>query len=180
VEAPVTASSYMFPPVRVNGCRYGEALARLSPEEAAAAQLRCREQFYPLEQLYAIANGINIDEEFCCGEESENMRCRAGKSAFWVTWDGRMLPCGMFPMEGFSLKEYGFRRAWEEVRQLTRTVMTPKECSACPKKNRCAVCAAACFAETGFSDVRPDYICRMTQEYDRLLCNKYKKTENSL
>ena len=180
VESPVAATAYMFPPVRVNGCRYGEAPARFEAEEAAERTLFCREQMYTAERLERIAAGIEPDEELCCGEEGENMRCRAGKSAFWVTWDGRMLPCGMFPMEGFSLKEYGFRRAWEEVRQLTRTVMMPKECTCCPKKNRCAVCAAACFAETGSSEVRPDYICRMTREYDRLLCDKYKKTENDL
>jgi len=75
------------------------------------------------------------------------------------------------------------QRHWSEVilRQVAEgTVMMPKECTCCPKKNRCAVCAAVCFAETGSSDVRPEYICRMTREYDRLLCEKYKKTENNL
>lgn len=177
VEAPVTATTYMFPPVRVNGCRYGESPARFEAEEAAAYMLRCREQYIPPERLRRIADGIEPDAELGCVDEGENMRCRAGKSAFWVTWDGRMLPCGMFPIEGYSLREYGFAGAWEEVRRLTQTVKMPRECTGCPKKNRCAVCAAACITETGSSEIRPEYVCRMAKEYDRLLCAKYKGTE---
>lgn len=172
-RVPVTATTYMFPPVRVNGCKYGEAPARFNAEEAAAYMLKCREQYLTVEQLKQAAVGILPDEELCCSEEGENMRCRAGKTAFWITWDGRMLPCGMFPIEGFSIREYGFTRAWEETRALTKTVMLPKECTACPKKNSCAACAAACIAETGASSTCPDYICRLTHEYDRLLCEKY-------
>ena len=183
LDVNVRASSYMYPSIRVNGEQYGCG-NRLSPEDAAKYgvvwdRLRFSEEEFAA-RAQNMKNMIGDEEPECPVESEQGVRCRAGSSAFWMTWDGRMLPCGMFPMEGFSLKEYGFRRAWEEVRQLTRTVMMPKECSACPKKNRCAVCAAACLAETGFSDVRPDYICRMTQEYDRLLCDKYKKTENSL
>lgn len=174
INAPVTATTYMFPPVRINGCQYGDAPARFTAEDAAAHMLKCREHYLSPEQFKQVADGILPDEELYCGEEGENMRCRAGKTAFWVTWDGRMLPCGMFPIEGFSIREYGFARAWEEVRALTQTVMLPKECTVCPKKNRCAACAAACIAETGASSIRPDYVCRLTHEYDRLLREKYR------
>jgi hypothetical protein len=51
----------------------------------------------------------------------------------------------------------------------------PKECTGCAKKNRCFACAAACIAETGHSHLRPEYVCRLTNAYDRLLEEKYKE-----
>lgn len=177
VGVPVQATTYMFPPARINGKQYGDAPARFTAEDAAAYMLRCKEAQLPPECLREIAEGIRPSEDILCGDEGENMRCRAGKSTFWVTWDGRMLPCGMFPIDGFPVRKIGFDQAWESVRALTSTVMMPKECTACPQKDHCAVCAAACLTETGASSTRPDYVCRLTREYDRLLCEKYKGME---
>ena len=177
VGVPVTASTYMYPPVRINDQQYGVAPARFTAEDAAAYLLRCREQYLTPEQLRNNAAFVMPDEENCSGDEQENMRCRAGKTAFWITWDGRMLPCGMFPHKGYSLRELGFDAAWEAVRAFTKTVMMPKECTDCPKKERCAVCAAACFAETGDSEICPEYICSMTKTYDRILKKKYSETD---
>ena len=86
-----------------------------------------------------------------------------------------MLPCGMFPDDGWKIREIGFDAAWENVRSYTKTVMMPRECTDCPKKNRCAACAAACIAETGRSDIKPEYICRMTKTFERLLDEKYNR-----
>ena len=171
----VTATTYMYPPVRINGCRYGQSHARFDAEDAARYMLKCREQLLSPEQLKNAADGIMPDDELCVSETGENMRCRAGKTAFWVTWDGRMLPCGMFPDEGWKIRDIGFDKAWENVREYTKTVMMPRECTDCPKKNKCAACAAACIAETGRSDIKPDYICRMTKTYERLLDEKYNR-----
>lgn len=176
---PVTATAYMYPPVRINDCHYGEAPARFGPEEAGEAMLRCREQYLTREQLAAIVKGILPDDPVCVSDEAEGegMRCRAGRTSFWITRDGRMLPCGMFPIEGWSVREYGFDKAWEQVKAYTKSVVMPKECTDCPRKNRCNACAAACFAETGSTSVCPEYICRMTKRYDTLLTEKYGDTK---
>ncbi len=175
---PITGTAYMYPPVRLNGCSYGDAPARFTAEEAAAVMLRCREQLLTPEQLKGAAAGILPDEELCADDgipgEGERMRCRAGRTAFWLTWDGRMLPCGMFPDEGYDVRALGFDAAWQKVRERAAGIRMPRECTDCPKKNRCAACAAACIAETGESSCRPDYICRMTNEYDRILMEKYR------
>lgn len=176
VGVPVTATTYMYPPVRINDKKYGDAPARFDAEEAAAYMLKCREQYLTPEQLRNNASFVMPDEDNCTGEVQENMRCRAGKTAFWITWDGRMLPCGMFPQEGWSVREMGFDDAWEAVKAFTKTIMMPKECTGCPKKDRCAACAAACIAETGESSACPEYICRMTKTYDRILHEKYGET----
>ena len=174
LDIPVQATTYMFPPVRINGCQFGDAPARFTPEDAAQYLLKCKEEYLDEEYLAKAAEGVLPDEELCYSEEGENMRSRAGKTAFWVTWDGRMLPCGMFPGAGSSIRKVGFAQAWEETRTFVQTIRLPKECAACPKKNRCAACAAACIAESGDSTVCPEYVCRLTHEYDRLLCEKYR------
>jgi radical SAM protein with 4Fe4S-binding SPASM domain len=100
----------------------------------------------------------------CSADLDEGVACRAGYSSFWMTWDGRMLPCGMMPgPEAFPLKE-GFTAAWEHIKKETRKIRLPKECAACAKREACAACAAVCVTETGKFDGVPEYMCRMTEE----------------
>ena len=98
----------MFPPVRVNGGQFGDAPARFSWEDAARYMVTCREQYMTTEQLTALGEGeLPPEPDECVDGTGEHVKCRAGRSTFWVTWDGRMLPCGMFPVEGYSI-----RAAW--------------------------------------------------------------------
>lgn len=174
---PVQATTYMYPPVRINGGRHGCAPARFTAEEAAAYMLKCREQYMTPERLRKASVPIDEDTDCVCAEEGENMRCRAGRTAFWVTWDGRMLPCGMFPDEGYRIADMGFDEAWKAVRAYTQTIRMPKECANCPSKKQCVACAASVIAETGSASVRPDYICRMTETLRDLTVEKYGKSE---
>ena len=177
-EMPVQATTYMYPPVRINDCKFGCAPARFSAEEAAAYMLRCREQYLTPEQLLSSLT-VPMDEDTDCAgaEEGEGMHCRAGKTAFWITWDGRMLPCGMFPDEGYRIADMGFGAAWEAVKAYTRTIRLPKECTNCPSKKHCSACAASVIAETGSSSCRPDYICCMTKTLEQMTMDKYGNTE---
>jgi len=180
VGAPVQATGYMYPPVRICADCYGASPARFGAEEAAAQMLRCREQYLTPEQLKKRAAFIADGDTDCdVGEaEGEGMRCRAGRTSFWVTWDGRMLPCGMFPGEGYRISETGFAAAWEAVRTDTQKIRLPKECSGCAYRQRCCVCAAAAIAETGSPEILPEYICRMTKTLEKLTYEKYGKAED--
>lgn len=175
VESPVQATTYMFPPVRINNCQYGDAPARFSAERAAYWQLVCREQYLSDQQLRQLADGVTDLDEDCGRGESGSMRCRGGSTSFWVTWDGRMLPCGMFPTEGHSVPQLGFDAAWHAVRTEARNVLLPQECSNCNKQKYCTACAASCLAESGDSRIKPQYICNMTQQLDELVRKKYGK-----
>ena len=138
--------------------------------------LLCREQYMTPEQLASAWTGDPMDDELDCTDgQGEHMRCRAGKTAFWVTWDGRMLPCGMFPVDGWSVKEYGFNGAWEEVRRYCSEIVLPAKCKGCSLKDRCPSCAAACLTESGDTSVVPEYICKMTCTLEELTHEKYKK-----
>ena len=173
---PVKGTTYMCPPSRINGGLFGESPHRFSAEDAAYHALRCREQYLSPE---ALANGAdtpaNIDD--CSDGQGEKMRCRAGKTSFWITWDGRMLPCGMFPIEGYSLSTLSFDEAWKQVRHDTAAITLPAACSSCSYKDQCPACAAACLCETGNTNAKPEYVCSMTKTLARLTAEKYPKKE---
>ena len=61
------------------------------------------------------------------------------------------------------------------MREDTIQVVMPVECTNCKLRERCGVCAAACLAETGATTKRPEYICRMTHEQERMTYEKYGK-----
>ena len=177
LNIPIKATTYMFPDVRVNGCKYGEAMHRFKPEDAAKYMVLCKEQYLNEEQLSEFAKIGHFEDEDCYSE-GEGMRCRAGSTSFWMTWDGRMLPCGMFATEGYSVKAYGFKEAWNAVRNETKSILLPAECRGCALKGMCPSCAAACMAETGKTDIKPEYICKMTKGVQELAEQKYRSRNN--
>ena len=92
-----------------------------------------------------------------------------------MTWDGRMLPCGMMPgPETFPL-EVGFDAAWDELRQRTAQIRNPEKCRVCQYRDLCSVCAAVCVSETGSFEGVPEYVCRMTEETARYTWEAYQE-----
>lgn len=174
----IKATTYMFPPVRVNGCQYGDAPHRFTAEEAAEKLLLCREQYLTEEQLANAWVGDPCGDLECSDGQGDPMHCRAGKTAFWVTWDGRMLPCGMFPGEGYSVAEMGFKAAWEAIRRDCATLRMPAKCSSCGYRSVCPTCVASCLTECGNLEKPPEYICRMTKHLDRITREKYGREES--
>ena len=174
----IKSTTYMFPPVRINGGAAGQADHRFSAADAAKYELLCREQTMTEEQLReAVKNGgLPPDGEECTGgAEGEPLFCRAGRSSFWMTWDGRLLPCGMMADQGVSVPEQGFAAAWGAARQMAAAIRLPKECTGCPMQQQCASCAASCAAETGRWDCKSEYLCEMTRNLIHLTWEKYGK-----
>ena len=166
-------ASYMYPSIRVNGGQYGCG-DRLSPEEAAKAsvewdRLRFDEKTFAA-RAEAMAELNLTQERECAADLDEDVGCRAGSTAFWMTWDGRMLPCGMMPHPTAYPLQTGFRAAWEQIREETKKLRMPAKCGACPKRSACAVCAAVCVTETGRFDGVPEYVCAMTDATIRETC----------
>lgn len=170
----VKATTYMFPPIRVDEKAIGNSPLRFSAKDAAKYMLLCQEQYMTPEQLHDYAQRP-LCEELDDIEEGSQMKCRAGRSTFWINWDGRMTPCGMMNVEGYSVKELGFKECWNRVRQDVDAIRLPVECSACKDRKNCHVCAASCYAETGGYQKTPEYICCMTREMRRLAREKYDK-----
>ena len=169
---PVQSTTYMYPPVRINGGCFGDAPARFDAEEAARQMLICREQVLTPEQLAASA--VSPAEESCGSEVGSPMACRAGRTTFWITWDGKMMPCGTFPTEAkHDVRTLGFAGSWQLVRRFTSEIRMSPECSGCSLRRSCPACAASCLAETGSASIKPDYLCRYTRHLKKLTAEKY-------
>lgn len=174
----VKLASYMYPSIRVNGGKYGYG-DRLSPEAAAEASVEWDTiRFEPevfAKRAEAMGQYTLTEERECGADLDEGVGCRAGSTAFWMTWDGRMLPCGMMPHPvAYPLRD-GFEAAWKQIREETAALRIPSKCAGCPKRNVCAVCAAVCVTETGRFDGVPEYVCKMTDEVIRQTRQVYKE-----
>ena len=160
-------ATYMFPPVRKDGQMVGKN-NRFSPEEAAyymayADYLQMgRERFLAQESGFPVLN----DPQEQCGQIGDGVRCRAGKCSFWITWQGQMLSCGMFPAEGApNVFKMPFSNAWELVKERTQAIRLPAPCADCSAKDSCHACAAMVITESGCFHKVPEYRCRMIHAY---------------
>lgn len=176
----IKAASYMYPSIRT-GSGYGCG-NRLPPEEAAHCGVEwdllrfTPEEFAQRAQNMKALTADNARD--CAADLDEGVGCRAGRSSFWMTWDGRMLPCGMMPGPTTYPLEDGFDAAWEQLRVLTKQIRMPSKCGTCPKRNACSVCAAVCVTETGRFDGVPEYVCRQTEETIRATWKAFEERNN--
>ncbi len=184
----VQAASYMFPPMRRShdmiGC--GD---RFTSDESAEMKFRLNllrmddERFMELGK--SMIDGIRVlsEDDECLDvptvEEqspSEHIRCRAGLCTFWLTWDGRMLPCGMMETPSCSVLELGFSEAWKRTHEATKSIFMPPKCTSCDKRSACDVCGASVYTETGaFDGEPPKYICNLTEKYMKLVLDEYNR-----
>jgi len=169
----VRASSYMYPPIRLDKELEGYG-NRLSPYDSAKYSVqwdRLRftdEEFCRRAEAMKNLTAVEPDECYIEAEETaDGVKCRAGSSSFWMTWDGEMRPCGMMPGPTAYPLEDGFDAAWDEIRSATASIRQPSKCSNCPKAEVCGVCAAVCVSETGSFDGVPEYMCQRTEEIIR-------------
>lgn len=168
-ELVVQATAYMFPPVRRDAAKVGQN-DRFTPKEAAYYAAKIEKLLGGSEQFLKRAETLDFgsipsDDDMCPDAEGDGILCRAGKSNFWVTWDGKMLPCGMLPDEGVDLSITGFADAWKQITENVSAIRLPAKCRSCSLKERCRVCAAMAVTESGRYDQVPEYRCSMAQEY---------------
>ena len=166
LDVNVKAASYMYPSVRVNGGKSG-CCHRLSPEEAAEAAvqwdlLRFDEETFA-QRAENMVRLVCTEPEGCSNEQGEGIGCRAGSTAFWLTWDGKMRPCGMMTGPETEPLVSGFEAAWKALREKTARIRLPDRCGSCGHRSVCGVCAAVCQSETGSFESVPEYVCEKTR-----------------
>lgn len=182
----VTVATYMFPPVRRKPTCFGEN-ERFSPEESARYLLRYLELDRGEERyrnyLENIVHGCveppGLDES-CIDPLDGKIRCRAGKAAFWITWDGWMTPCGMMSEPKVDVKAKGFSESWKDITIQSEALRLSGVCAGCPNIDVCHPCAAIAYAETGTPSGIPTYLCRSTKEMCRIAeetLNKINKNQ---
>ena len=170
-----SASAYMFPPVRRDSTATGVNTARFSPEETAAWRLKIYRIQHSPEQYRRLLGDIlagastppGLDPS-CAESEGDPMRCAAGRSSFWVTWDGWMTPCGTMCEPKTDAQALPFGRAWQQLTQEVDRIRLSGLCSRCPNLQLCHPCAAMAAAETGDPSRVPRFLCRISREMYRI------------
>ena len=162
-------ATYMFPPVRR---KREETDSRFSPETAAQMYLRkmrclLTEEEYQTElrkRLEDTRDETTKDAEDWGNNHQEFMRCRAGRSSFWISWDGTMTACGLtpFPLQVYPF-ERPFRDCWLELTERVRSTPVLQECTGCSRRSECNPCVAMLYAETGDVSRRAPYLCEMAE-----------------
>lgn len=167
----IKTTPYMYPQTRANGA-VGENSGRLDPLQAAKCRVGWSLLRYSPEEFVDRANGMKkgiamFEQE--CVEEAEpgKVRCRAGKTSFWINKNGEMSPCGIID-KSFDIKESGFSEAWKQVKEYTEAITLPPKCRVCKYRHFCNVCAAVCYTETGSYSSVPEYVCLFSAETARL------------
>jgi len=177
---PVQHTTYMFPAVRAaeNGVC---SSCRVCAEQAAAYAVACdREKFPPeifMQRAKALAEGYDlpkVGDEDPLRAPKERIFCRAGVCSFWLTYDARLLPCGMLHCPSVPL-DRPFAELWETLKELTQEIYLPQKCSDCKKRPYCEVCAAVCYGENGRFDEVPEYMCRKTEAFLKQMNTIYKE-----
>ena len=179
----IQATSYMFPPLRKDETKIGQN-DRFNAEDAAlyGAYISAYSNGFDRFKDYIESGQLALyDADDDCGVvEGEHMRCRAGITSFWMTWEGKMLPCGMIPDEGKDPWEVGFDEAWENAKNIVSEIKLPVKCAGCGKKDECKACAAMVYTETGTYDKVPQYRCEMTKNYPEACKKVLKELEQQL
>lgn len=170
----LTVATYMFPHIRRDPTRIGEN-ERFTPEQSAKYLLRYLERDRGADAyrhyLRNIIDGC-VDppglDEGCIDPTDGKIRCRAGRSSFWITWDGWMTPCGMMPEPKADVKARPFEAVWRSVVDMSDALRLSGVCGSCPNMEVCHPCAAISYAETGTVSGIPTYMCRVTQEMHKI------------
>lgn len=170
----IETNTYMFPPLRRDPGMVGRN-ERFTPEEAAFYHLRRYRLQYGdaiyrqfLERVASgLAEPLGLDES-CHDPADGKIRCRAGKAAFWVTWDGWLAPCGMMPEPKVDLMTASFLAMWQELTEQCEKLSLSGICGSCPDRDICHSCGAMALAETGEHSGVPRYLCQMAQAVKNL------------
>lgn len=176
-EALLEMSAYMFPQIRLSEQDVGINQGRLTAEEAGRCTVRCERIRFSDEEFDARAKRRFQGEPYLSENEDEEHRrrsmCQAGRGAYWITWDGKMRPCGLMTEPEADLEEEGFWGAWQKIHGQMGNIRLPEECANCKDRGFCRVCAAMCQAETGGFERKPEYVCKMAEamrkEYEEQL-----------
>ena len=166
------STAYTYPQVRLKApC--GKNRVALSPR--AAAECETMADIAKLGDILYAAKAKRIlleDEDISDSESFRKVHCRAGRSSFWLTWNGKMRACAMLPEPETEPLRVGFESAWRELSEKMQLIRLPKECSVCKRRKSCPVCAAMCFCETGEFSKKPEYVCEFFENLCRLSAEK--------
>ena len=158
--------NYISP--RREGCNTDPVGQRMTPEELVehdALRIAYNKANYTHnvgvvnDEYDSVVPELNGTED----DKNDAFYCQAGKSGFWLTWDGRMTPCGLMSEPVVYPLETGFEEAWEELKKAVGKIPPCWECKECDKKDDCFYCPARLKLETGQYDKPAPYLCEIAR-----------------
>ena len=168
LNVPVHMDTYMLPGIHERGLPFDKQ-SRLLPEEAALAEIKMRKAEMLPNVFGKYAEQIISQIERKDAVYPDWISCLAGNCSFAVSWNGWMRPCVTFEKPAVSVLEKGFVAAWQEVSRKAKKLRLSEICVRCPLRPICKTCVASAYLETGSYDSVPEYLCRYTKEYARLI-----------
>ncbi len=167
-DSPVHLDTYMLPGIR-DRLLPPEKQARLLPEDAAAAEMgRLRGELSPEDFQFYVAQMLqrveNTEAEYPAG-----ISCMAGNCSFAINWQGQMRPCITLSEPSVPVFEMGFEASWKVIAEESKKFRLAPQCIECRLRPICRVCVASAKLETGEYDKVPEYLCRYTHTYLKLL-----------
>lgn len=178
---PLELTIYMFPPLRKTESSIGLNKGRLDADTAAEKLNSAMIHQYGLDAAKRNwASALQAAEEDSESTGTSNIgdpiRCRAGKTNFWITWKGDVLGCGMIPDRHGNLLNKSLSEVIENVRSKTSEIRLPVKCANCNIRKICKPCAAVVYTETGSYTKVPEYQCQYAHKIvsDMRATLKYK------
>ena len=166
-QLPLLATAYCFPHTRKQ-VKESECYKRLSPMECAKAEwdilrLSMPEKYHQKLKYFSEENFSQNTTQ-----HTQSISCHAGRSTFWITWQGKMAICGT--MKSFTVEAIPgkLNECWEELKNQVKAIRLSEKCAKCEKREICHVCASIMEAETGSVEKCPEYLCKITDEMIRL------------
>lgn len=166
LQIPIQVDSYMFPCSRKETVKFDDT-SRLSPEEAAEAYIKIKRSELSAESFKTLIKTMNdcfLNQKFKHNySEVEQLPCRAGRSSFWIAWNGMMTPCVFMDKPKIDVFDMGFNHAWRYITEQRENLHLPVECTNCARRSVCDVCGASVYTETGAYNNKPEYMCNFMQ-----------------
>lgn len=168
--------NYVSP--RREGCGTDPESCRLNPGELAEYEKKIQNYNLQLKSLKKENEDITlkIDEDTMKDSLSDDLkgvtginsisnafRCISGKCGFWLTWDGKLTPCGLLDTPYSKPLEVGFLNAWESLKVMCNDVPVCAECESCNIRSKCMTCPARLKKETGYFDKPAPYLCELAK-----------------
>lgn len=167
--------TYMFPGTRERAKPFNQA-ARMDPQTCACKRVESYRYWYDSASFKQYRQDIlnqyqqGLTQDYI-SEEAPH-RCRAGRSSYWITWQGIMTPCLFMKEPACDILQHDFATAWQKIVLASEHIRLPLKCATCPKQDFCPLCAAAAYTENGKTNQAPQYLCDYTDELLRQLINQ--------
>lgn len=166
-----------------------DSTLRLSPYDITQYEMRASQAFsdylgkmrrkYNLKEDYAADKPTEVNENDLEKIDQSNQvnredpfRCSAGRSNFWITWDGGMTPCSIMENPVTRPLEAGFVTAWKDLLSLCESIPSCSECRQCSLQDICWACPARLKSETNTFDKPAKYLCEWAKYRKIYLNNK--------